>query len=73
MQEQAARADADEAHRRRAVARLAILGQQHGDLSRSLQELLAEIFAGRKQLKVYRQFKMYNDPTLNPRVYGVTR
>jgi hypothetical protein len=70
MEEQAARADADDAHRRRAAARLAILRQQHHDLSQSLEELLAEIFAGREQLQVYRQFKMYNDPTLNPRVYG---
>ena len=42
---------------------------QHIDLSQSLIELLADIWAGRKQLKVYRQMKMYNDPTLNPYLY----
>ena len=39
---------------------------QRQDLSRSLAELLDEIFAGRKLLKVYRQFKLYNDPRTNP-------
>ena len=33
-------------------------------------ELLDDIFAGRKRLKVYHQFKMYNDPTMNPYLYG---
>lgn len=62
MEEQVARSDATDEHRARARARLVILSEQHKDLSRSLGELLADIFAGRKQLKVYRQFKMYNDP-----------
>jgi cell division protein FtsB len=70
MGEQTARADASEEHRARAQARLAVLRRQHADLSRSLGELLADIFAGRKRLKVYRQFKMYNDPTMNPYLYG---
>ena len=42
---------------------------QLADLSQSLVELLTDIFAGRKLLKVYRQMKMYNDPTLNPELY----
>ena len=42
---------------------------QHADLSQSLAELLDDIWAGRKLLKVYRQMKMYNDPTLNPYLY----
>jgi hypothetical protein len=50
--------------------RLAIINEQHRDLSQSLVELLDDVFAGRKRLKVYRQFKMYNDPTLNPYLYG---
>ncbi|OHB67002.1 MAG: hypothetical protein A2V70_01065 [Planctomycetes bacterium RBG_13_63_9] len=69
MEEQAARTDADEQHRAGAAAKLEILHQQHADLSRSLSELLEDIFAGRKRLKVYRQFKMYNDPTMNPCLY----
>jgi hypothetical protein len=69
MEEQANRADADQQHRAKAKARLEILRQQHGDLSLSLSELLEDIFSGRKHLKVYRQFKMYNDPTMNPCLY----
>jgi len=72
MREQAAREDVEAAHREKAQARLAILEEQHRDLSAALGELLADIFAGRKRLKAYRQFKMYNDPTLNPAVYGTT-
>lgn len=73
MDEQARRRDVDQGHRLRAAACLAVLRQQHRDLSGSLAELLADIFAGRKLLKVYRQFKMYNDPTLNPAIYGAPK
>jgi len=69
MEEQAERTDAEETHRQKAWDRLGVLRQQHADLSRSLGELLEDIFAGRKRLKVYRQMKMYNDPTLNPYLY----
>ena len=69
MQEQAHRHDATEEHRNKATARLQILYVQHRDLAHALGELLADIGAGRKQLKLYRQFKMYNDPTLNPFLY----
>ncbi len=70
MEEQAAREDAAPEHREKARARLAVLREQHSDLSRSLDQLWHDIFAGRKRMKVYRQFKMYNDPTLNPYLYG---
>lgn len=73
MEEQAARRDADPQHREKAQGRLAILYEQHRDLSESLAELLADLFAARKRLKVYRQFKMYNDPTLNPYLYGAQK
>jgi hypothetical protein len=69
MQEQADRADASVEHRAKANDRLKILAEQHHDLSTSLAELLDDIFAGRKRLKVYFQFKMYNDPTMNPYLY----
>lgn len=69
MQEQAHRPDAAEEHRNKAKARLQILYVQHRDLCQALQELLEDLGAGRKQLKLYRQFKMYNDPTLNPYLY----
>jgi len=70
MEEQARRAGADEGHVAKARARLEILREQRRDLAASLDELLADIFAGRKRLKVYHQFKMYNDPTMNPYLYG---
>lgn len=70
MEEQAHRSDADAQHRAKAEERLAILQMQLADLAKALQQLLNDIFAGRKRLKVYRQFKMYNDPTLNPYLYG---
>lgn len=73
MEEQAARTDADPQHRAKAQARLTILHEQHHDLSQALGELLGDLFAGRKRLKVYRQFKMYNDPSLNPYLYGAQR
>jgi hypothetical protein len=69
MQEQADRPDASDEHRTKAKGRLAILAEQRHDLSTSLAELLDDIFAGRKRLKVYFQFKMYNDPTMNPYLY----
>jgi len=70
MQEQADRADASQEHRAKVRQRLEILAEQHADLSRSLALLLDDIFAGRARLKVYFQFKMYNDPALNPYLYG---
>ena len=69
MQEQADRAEAGEEHRAKARSRLETLAEQHRDLSQSLRELLEDIFAGRRRLKVYFQFKMYNDPTMNPYLY----
>ena len=35
-----------------------------------MDQLLADIGAGRKYMKVYKQMKMYNDPALNPVLYG---
>ncbi|HEY2881359.1 MAG TPA: DUF4254 domain-containing protein, partial [Pirellulales bacterium] len=69
MQEQLERDDVDSDHVKRVQSKLQILHTQHDDLSSALQELLDDIFAGRKRLKLYRQFKMYNDPTLNPYLY----
>jgi cell division protein FtsB len=69
MEEQTQRTDATAEHLAKAAARLTILRQQHDDLQQGLRELFDDIFAGRKVLKVYRQFKMYNDPTLNPYLY----
>jgi hypothetical protein len=73
MEEQADRPEVTPTHRQRATQRLSILYEQHRDLSRSLGELIEDLFDGRKRLKIYRQFKMYNDPSLNPRIYGSRR
>jgi hypothetical protein len=70
MLEQLDRTDATPEHIEKVQQRLAIINEQHHDLSQSLTELLDDIFSGRKRLKVYRQFKMYNDPSLNPYLYG---
>jgi hypothetical protein len=70
MEEQAQRPDADEAHRNKASARLEVLTVQHRDLAEALRELIEDIFAGRKLHKIYRQMKMYNDPTMNPYLYN---
>lgn len=69
MEEQAARDDVDDEHRRKATAKLAIMYEQRTDLATSLEQLLGDLAAGQKRLKVYRQFKMYNDPSLNPYLY----
>jgi hypothetical protein len=70
MEEQAERSDATAEHVARAQSKLATLAAQHEDLSTALGELLSDLFAGRKRLKLYRQLKMYNDPTLNPYLYN---
>lgn len=69
LEEQLTRDGADETHRTTVRERLARCQAQHTDLSKSLAELLDDIWSGRKQLKLYRQLKMYNDPTLNPYLY----
>jgi len=69
LREQLERTDVDHAHVERVTQRLERCLQQQADLSQSLVELLADLAAGRKLLKVYRQMKMYNDPTLNPYLY----
>jgi cell division protein FtsB len=73
MEEQACRSDATDSHIAKVKARLEILHEQRIDLSKSLGELLDDIFVGRKRLRVYRQFKMYNDPTMNPYLYAAKR
>jgi hypothetical protein len=70
LREQLERPDAEPDHRIKVESRLAICRRQHADLSLALGELIGELFAGRKQLKLYRQFKMYNDPALNPYLYA---
>ena len=70
MQEQIDRDGANAEHREKARAKLRLCQEQYADLSYSLELLLEDLVAGRAMLKVYRQMKMYNDPTLNPYLYG---
>jgi len=66
MRQQTERQDVDAAHREASGVKLARLEQQRSDLGRCLDALLADAQAGRAYFKVYRQFKMYNDPRFNP-------
>lgn len=70
MREEADRTDADPEHIAACRRKLAVLTEQRADLSTALDQLLDDIAAGRKYMKVYRQMKMYNDPSLNPVLYG---
>lgn len=69
MKEQTERTDAGEQHLRNCRAKLDILLEQQVDLSTAIDQLLEDIEAGRKYMKVYRQMKMYNDPATNPVLY----
>ena len=60
----------DDAHRDACRRKLAVLLEQRADLSRAIEELIEDIEAGRKYMKTYKQMKMYNDPALNPVLYG---
>lgn len=70
MREQAERKDADAGHVARCEGKLEVLLEQRQDLSLAIDQLLADIAAGRKYMKVYRQMKMYNDPSTNPVLYA---
>lgn len=66
MKAQTQRTDVDQAHRDSSQIKLDKLLQQRGDLASCLDALIADTQAGRAYFKVYRQFKMYNDPRFNP-------
>jgi hypothetical protein len=70
--EQAERRDATANHAQRNRDRLAILEEQRNDLAGCLDALWQETLAGTRRFKLYRQLKMYNDPTLNPAIYRKT-
>lgn len=62
MREQLARADAPPGHKASCTGRLDVMARQKQDLEEELEKLVSDVAAGRVKLKVYRQFKMYNDP-----------
>jgi len=73
MRLQTERSDASSEHLESCRLKLNRLNEQRTDLAACLERLLAECARGESRFKVYRQFKMNNDPTLNPAIYGETR
>ena len=70
MRLQTSRADAGADHIDTCATRLRRLAMQRADLASCLDNLLADARVGLAYFKVYRQFKMYNDPSLNPYLYA---
>ena len=70
MRQETERTDTDTEHRDKCAAKLRVLQEQKSDLSLAIDQLLDDIQAGRKYMKVYKQMKMYNDPALNPVLYA---
>ena len=70
MRIEANREDSQEEQRNRCAEKLAVLLEQEKDLTSAIDMLLADMEAGKKYMKVYKQMKMYNDPSLNPVLYA---
>jgi len=73
MEQETLRQDVEQTHILACQEKLNVLLEQRKDLSQSIDELLEDIASGRKFMKVYKQMKMYNDPSLNPVLYGVQK
>jgi len=69
MERESRRAEAGREHCERCAAKLAVLREQRRDLAGCFDELLAAARSGKRRFRVYRQYKMYNDPSLNPELY----
>lgn len=69
MREQVERQDASKEHKDKCMTKLNVLLEQQKDLGTAIDQLLEDIQEGRKYMKVYRQMKMYNDPSTNPVLY----
>ena len=70
MKVEVARANVSETHKAKCQAKLDVLLEQNTDLSTAISQLLEAYQRGEKVMKVYKQMKMYNDPALNPVLYG---
>lgn len=70
MQQEVLRTDTTPEHHAQCEAKLNVLLEQKKDLVTAINQLLVDIEAGRKYMKIYKQMKMYNDPALNPVLYG---
>ena len=73
MKEQVERTDASTQHIATFQCKLDVLNEQHNDLASAIDQLLDDIAAGKKYMKVYKQMKMYNDPDTNPVLYGASK
>ena len=69
MQEETVRAEASADHRQKCAEKLARIRTQRDDLTRCVSDLVEDVIARRRTFSVYFQFKMYNDPALNPELY----
>ena len=70
MRKEVERTDVDESHRSACQKKLDVLLEQREDLSSAIDQLIKDIENGDRYMKVYKQMKMYNDPNLNPILYG---
>ena len=70
MEEETNRTDVSKEHIQECTNKLNVLLEQQKDLSTAIDQLLKDIESGDKYMKVYKQMKMYNDPTLNPILYS---
>ncbi len=70
MREQTIRTDISEEQHAKCNGKLEILEEQLADMTTSITQLLEDYQSGARVMKVYRQMKMYNDPNLNPVLYG---
>jgi hypothetical protein len=70
MKAEVERTDVDEAHKAKCQAKLDVLMEQNADLCTAIDQLMEYYKTGEKVMKVYKQMKMYNDPALNPVLYG---
>ncbi|WP_159637855.1 DUF4254 domain-containing protein [Sphingobacterium composti Ten et al. 2007 non Yoo et al. 2007] len=73
MEQETHRTDVEQSHIDACQQKLEVLLEQRNDLSQSIDELLTDIESGKKYMKVYKQMKMYNDPNLNPVLYGTQK
>lgn len=70
MAEEVVRKDVTDEHRSKCGQKVLVLGEQMADLASSLEGVFSDLEASKLRFKVYRQFKMYNDPSLNPALYS---
>lgn len=70
MRQEVERKDVEPNHIECCQKKLDVLLEQREDLSSAIDQLISDIENGNRYMKVYKQMKMYNDPNLNPILYG---